>query len=163
MYKLKELLKFGNNISISAMVRKQILRLLEDNADVILFGAGIGGSNTLQFLQNNIDVQNCRIKCFADNNPLKRNTMFHGVKVMSCQDAFSQYKGELVIISCGEGDEIIRQLTTEYRIPMERIYIPDISAIDETDPVYIKQHIKSTVGCMKTWLMKNRKKYWLRY
>ena len=86
-------------------------------------------------------LENCSVKCFADNNPLKQGTFLGGIPVLSCEEAFKDYRNELVLISCGEGDEIIRQLGV-FGIPEEHIYIPDISAVDESDSAYIKKHIK---------------------
>lgn len=96
--------------------------------------------NTLHFLAKYGLYQ--YVKCFADNNPLKWNTKLEGKDVFSCETSFAGYKDELVLISCGEGDEISHQLMG-YSIPIENIYVPDINTIRPTDPQYISDHIKS--------------------
>lgn len=106
-------------------------------SNIIWSGYG-GGVNTYQLLATN-GLKNA-IKCFSDNNPLKYDTVLYGIKVCSCETAFKDYRDEVVLISCGEGDEIIQQLR-KYKVPSSKIYIPDISAIDETDPAFIEQHI----------------------
>jgi FkbM family methyltransferase len=80
------------------------------------------------------------IKYFVDNNPLKQGTDLNGIKILSCDEAFANYNDEVVLITCGEGDEIIRQLKS-YNVPEEKIFIPDISAIDETDSDFFNKHI----------------------
>lgn len=97
-----------------------------------------GGVTTKLFLEEN--ELGDAIKCFADNNPLKQNMDFNGIKVYSCDRAFADYTDEVVLISCGEGDEIIRQLS-KYNISKEKIFIPDINVIDESDPQFIMNHV----------------------
>lgn len=75
-----------------------------------------------------------------DNNPLKQGTDFNGAKIYSCDKAFSDYNDEVILISCGEGDEIINQLL-RYGVPKRKIYIPDINAIDESDSEFIFNHM----------------------
>ena len=97
-------------------------RLLKDE-DCILFGAGAGGESVYSFICDNIESGRDKIKCFVDNNPLKWGTYFMGKPVLSVDDKFSIYKGEVVIIICGEGDEIISQLE-KYDISCDRITFP---------------------------------------
>lgn len=141
MKHFQEIFKEINNDSITKNVCKNIRELLIANCNIILFGAGSGGINTLSFIKQNLSEKEYHIKCFADNNPRKWHTIVNNIEVLSCESAFKNYNRELVIISCGEGDEIISQLQ-DYKIPLERVYIPDINAIDERDPLYIKKHIK---------------------
>lgn len=99
-----------------------------------------GGVSTLEFLKKHLNDNDYFVRCFADNNPLKQGTFLSGIPVMSCQEAFRDYQGELVLISCGEGDEIIQQLKT-FDVREDRIFIPDVSVIGESDAEYIKKHI----------------------
>jgi hypothetical protein len=59
----------------------------------------------------------------VDNNPLKHGKDLNGIKILSCDEAFANYNDEVVLISCGAGDAIIRQLKS-YNVPEERIFIP---------------------------------------
>lgn len=126
--------------NVSDIVADRIAELLNGDNGVILFGAGGGGINTLGFLRRHFGEAACRVKCFADNNPLKHGTVLGGIPVLSCGEAFRDYGGELVLVSCGEGDEIIRQLK-DFGVDEERVYVPDVSVIDETDPAYIRSHM----------------------
>lgn len=131
-----------NERKIKEIIVEQIKVLLMGSPDesCILFGAGIGGSNVFSFICDNIEDGNKKIKCFIDNNSLKYNTDMCGKKVISPKAMREQYKGEVVIISCGEGDVIKEQLIS-YDIPLEKIYIPDIAMIKENDPEFIWKHL----------------------
>lgn len=136
---LSQLIKKNEN-SISETIICKIKKMLDvsNSKRIILFGAGIGGATTRHFLETyNLDSA---IKCFVDNNPLKYDKDFNGLKIFSCDKAFSNYQDEVVLISCGEGDEIIKQLQ-QYNIPLNRIYIPDVNSINETDPIFIQNNL----------------------
>lgn len=137
-----ELIK--NKINTKKLVLEKIKRLLMKFPDkeIILFGAGAGGENVYTFLYNNIIDGDKKIKCFVDNNPLKRNTTMCQKKVFSPQEIFNQYAGEIVIITCGEGEEIINQLIS-FSVSKDKIFIPDISVINENDSEFIWENIKN--------------------
>jgi FkbM family methyltransferase len=101
----------------------------------------MGGINTYRFMKEHLHKDSYNIKCFADNNPLKWGTYLEGIKVLPINEAFSHYNGEAVIISCGEGDEILNQLK-EYGVPVERVCIPDVSVLSENDVEFIKSNLK---------------------
>lgn len=141
MKKLLDTFKGINTNSITKNICDKMRQLLKKDCNIILFGAGVGGVNTLSFIKKNLLEQEYNIKCFVDNNPRKWYTVLDGVEILPCESVFKDYNGELIIISCGEGDEIISQLK-DYKIPLERLYIPDVNTINENDPVYIRNHIK---------------------
>lgn len=117
-------------------VEQIVINNIKNNEEYVLFGAGSGGIKVYEFIEKHIPNGTDRIKCFIDNNPLKRNTYINGKIVLCPNDFFTSYNGELIIISCGEGDEIKKQLS-QYSIPDSRIYIPDVAAIKENDAEYI--------------------------
>ncbi len=108
---------------------------------MILFGAGSGGSRVYDFIEKYVPDGISKILCFADNNALKWNTKMRGIDVLKPSDAFSRYKDNLIVISCGEGDEIIKQLQDDFEISYQRTYIPDISVLKENDRSFISEHI----------------------
>lgn len=101
-----------NKRRIKDIIIEQIELLLKKSFEekCILFGAGIGGTSVYSFICNNIEFGEQKIKCFVDNNPLKYNTYICNKEVIPPEEIFKQYKGEAVVISCGEGDEIKEQL-----------------------------------------------------
>lgn len=125
---------------IKEIVSEKIEDLLTVSDKCVLFGAGAGGEKVYSFICKNIESGNDRIKCFVDNNPLKHGTYFMGKRVLAVDEAFHSYNGEAVIISCGEGDEIIAQLC-EYGVPNDKIYIPDIAVIKENDVEFIAENM----------------------
>lgn len=138
---LNKLVKTNKNIF--EVITEDIKTLLKNSPreSCILFGAGTGGVNVYSFICKNIENGDKKIKCFVDNNPSKLNTYFCGKKVFLPANVFEHGSEEAVIISCGEGDEIIKQLR-KYFIPLERIYIPDISALEANDADFIEENIE---------------------
>ena len=80
------------------------------------------------------------MKCFVDNNPRKHYTELADKRILPPHEVFAEYDEELVVISCGEGDEIIQQLA-ELGIPEEKVFIPDLAAASENDAEFILQNI----------------------
>lgn len=68
--------------------------------------------------------------------------MFYNVPVHKPDDILKQYKGELVMIACGEGDDIKEQLKP-YGIPEERIIIPDmgVMSFEQNDYQFIWENM----------------------
>lgn len=145
---LKEMLKW-NEIKVSDLVANNIKGLVKRTSGrIFLFGAGAGGENTYRFIKKNtfFEVNVCG---FIDNNLLKQGTVFCGLEVYSISEFKKIYKNDAVIISCGEGDEIKRQLK-ENGVPIQNVYIPDISAVSDNDCEFIRDNIKEF-----TWLYEN--------
>ncbi len=119
---------------------QRCINIIKDQKCVLLFGAGVGGANTKKWLENENAAAD--IECFLDNNRLKWGTRFANLKVLNPAERLKSYNGEFIVISCGEGDDIKKQLYT-YGIPDEKIMIPDISIIDleGRDFDYIWRHI----------------------
>lgn len=128
-----------NHKPINEIIIEKITKLLVDQ-NCILFGAGAGGEKVCSFIRENIESGNDKIECFVDNNPLKWETDFMGKTVFSAEEKFTSYQGQAVIISCGEGDEIIAQLG-KYGVPNEKIYIPDIAVLQENDIDFIHENL----------------------
>lgn len=108
-------------------VLKFCLEKINSHREVIIFGAGLGGEKTQEFMK--VHGAEGRIKCYLDNNPRKWGTLFSHVPVHKPDDILKQYKGELLMIACGEGDAIKEQLKA-YGIPEENIIIPDIGVMN---------------------------------
>lgn len=117
-------------------VLKFCLEKINSHKEAIIFGAGLGGEKTQEFMK--LHGAEGRIRCYLDNNPRKWGKLFFQVPVHKPDVILKQYNGELVIIACGEGDAIKGQLKT-YGIPEENIIIPDIGvmSLEENDYRFI--------------------------
>lgn len=73
---------------------------------------------------------------------MKWGTKMRGIDVLKPSNAFATYQDALIVISCGEGDEIIKQLNDQFEISEDRIYIPDIGILGKNDKEYITGHIE---------------------
>lgn len=129
-----------SDISIYDIVEKRFREVLKDGK-IMMFGAGMGGVNTCLFLDEHIGDSKYLVSCFIDNNPLKKGTFVHGIKVLSAEEALKDYHGEKIAITCGEGDEILKQIEP-YGVNRDDVYIPDISVVHEDDISFIKNHIQ---------------------
>jgi len=122
-------------------------RRIENESGIILFGAGMGGQRFWNWLSSDVNNGIDKVKCFVDNNKLKWGEIFpyYGVEVVSPDRFMKEYAGELICITCGEGDVITEQILETGRVPRERIIIPDTSAIDISgkDYEYIWSNIES--------------------
>lgn len=107
---------------------QSVERCLRREKQVLLFGAGMGGKRTFDFMKRN-DLED-RCVCFIDNNPRKQGTSFCGLPVLRLDAARENWPDGLVVVSCGEGD-VIRDQCIENGIPAERIYIPDLTQTDD--------------------------------
>lgn len=125
---------------VREIVKRELLDKMMDRGGVILFGAGSGGIRVYDFIKENIPGGEGLVKCFADNNPCKYYTEIVGKKILPPHEAFAEYDGELVVVSCGEGDEIIQQLA-EFAVPKAKIFIPDIAVISEDDAAFIFRNL----------------------
>lgn len=142
------LLKWGGFCSLADLLsvgvdfKHSIIDTLSSADRIVLFGAGSGGSKVYDFLAENVENGIGRILCFADNNPMKWGTKMRGIDVLKPSNAFAIYQDALIVISCGEGDEIIKQLNDRFGISEDRIYIPDIGVLGKNDKEYITGHIE---------------------
>lgn len=109
---------------------------------IALFGGGVGGVNTLQWIESNVYSAFNSVKFVFDNNPLKWGTKVQGIDVVKPEkQLFDQI--DLLAITCGEGDVILEQLRKMGLPESVRVIIPDISAIDRSggDFKYIWGHM----------------------
>ncbi len=110
----------------------QNLREIFESADSIaLFGAGVGGVNTLRWIDESIPGAKKRIKTILDNNPMKWDTELEGIVIR--KPTMETLQGiDLLAITCGEGDVILDQLERLGLSSKTQTIIPDISAIDRS-------------------------------
>lgn len=113
---------------------------------IALFGAGLGGRRTYDFLEQH--GLNERIVCFIDNNPRKQGRDLiigrrEPIPVISIDNFLKLRLADyLIVVSCSEGDEI-RSQCEDYGIPDEKVMIPDLAMLNtvETDHQFIWSHI----------------------
>lgn len=142
---LKEKLNW-NEINVSDLVVNTMEALVNRTSGrIFLFGAGKGGEDTYSFIRKNTVFEG-EICGFIDNNPLKQGTVFCGLNVYSLSEFKQIYNNDAVIISCGEGDVIKKQLK-ENGVLLQNVYIPDISSISVNDYEFICNNIEEF-----TWL-----------
>ncbi|SFN79142.1 methyltransferase, FkbM family [Pseudobutyrivibrio sp. UC1225] len=110
---------------------------------IILFGAGVGGARVVEYIDQKCSSIKGNIECFIDNNPLKWDSEFVGIKVKKPSDVLDVgiEADTVIVISCGEGDEILNQLNTEYGITERQVYIPDLAMLKVDDKSFIRNHI----------------------
>ena len=139
--KLEDILEMPrSSCPVKEIVKAQFMDRLAKQKRAVLFGAGSGGIRVYEFIQKNIPGGGNLVKCFVDNNPRKHYTELADKRILPPHEVFAEYDEELVVISCGEGDEIIQQLA-ELGIPEEKVFIPDLAAASENGAEFILQNI----------------------
>lgn len=121
---------------------EELIATFNNESELILFGAGLGGMKTYNFIENKIVGGKKKVKYFLDNNSTKWNTEFMSSIVYAPAKLIEDYNNQLIIISCGEGDVIKKQLI-EMGIKEERIIIPDIGVVElsEHESEYIWKNV----------------------
>lgn len=126
---------------LSAAYFKSVVEKIKTVSSVALFGAGTGGIHTYDFLRK-YGLHN-KVVCFIDNNSRKQGDFLRGVSIVSL-DHFKKLNPEnyLILVSCGEGDEIRRQCI-DSKIPENKVLIPDLTLLNVPgiDYQFIWNHI----------------------
>lgn len=108
--------------------------------DVVLFGAGTGGINAFSWmLKEGCEVN---VTCFCDNNPRKWGTKVCDKPVINADTLQAEHFDAFVVITCGEGDDIERQLEN-LGFAESDIITPDLGSVNPeiSDFSYIWNHI----------------------
>lgn len=109
--------------------------------DIVIFGAGIGGRETLELLQK-MDVGR-KVRAFSDNNNNKIDTDYMELPVIKPERIKNEFKNFLVIISSTAFDVIQKQLT-ELGIDKSDIFYfqpAGISLDKNQDMEFVKENI----------------------
>ncbi len=125
----------------SAEYFEMIINKMREAQLLALFGAGQGGIRTLEFIKRHELCE--RVFCFIDNNPRKWGLSIQEIPILSLHEFQREIEGKyLIIVSCGEGDEIKKQCI-ENGVPAEKILIPDLTLLDVigADYCFIWNHI----------------------
>lgn len=109
--------------------------------DIVIFGAGIGGRETLELLQK-MDVGR-KVRAFSDNNNNKIDSDYMELPVIKPERIKNEFKNFLVIISSTAFDVIQKQLT-ELGIDKSDIFYfqpAGISLDKNQDMEFVKENI----------------------
>ena len=154
IYTLKMGVKLMYHDNIQAHILKEdlskryfdsVVRKLAATSSIILFGAGQGGVRTYEFLRKH-DLH-LRVAYFLDNNLRKQGCKMLNADIISIE-SFKRLnlKDYLIVVSCGEGDEIKKQCI-ENGIPEEKILLPDVTLLNfdgtESDYEFIWRNIEN--------------------
>lgn len=97
-----------SNLSFSTFYYRKLIRLLKDQEELVLFGAGKYGELILRVL---IQEEIQTVRCFCDNSKQVIGSCVCGMKVLSLQDAFQKYRDACFVITVKDYEnEIMRQL-----------------------------------------------------
>lgn len=137
--RLRDLLEWSNG---TKQYIENLLKKVSDYKEIIIFGAGIGGKQTVELLKM-YGMQE-KIKAFSDNNIKKVGTLYEGYPVVPPEDICRYGERFIVLISSTAFDVIQRQLA-ELGIAKEDIYFfqpAGISLNENTDLNFIKENIQ---------------------
>lgn len=121
-----------------------LLAKIEQEPSLIIFGAGFGGAKTFKWLSANCPNIAGKSISFADNNEDKQGREFCGKLVYKPKDLMTDYRNELILITCGQSDEVKQQLR-DYGITEARILVPDIAVLDIAGSDF--EFIWNNIGC----------------
>ncbi len=110
--------------------------------DIVIFGAGIGGMETYNFLKE--CGYDFKIKAFSDNNEKKIGTLYCGLQVISPQIISEEYQKALILVSSTAFDVISAQLIRQ-GIEKEDVYYfqpAGISLSNMSDVSFVKEHLE---------------------
>ena len=102
--KLQELLDWSDG---SEVYEGNLLEKVDSYHEIIIFGAGIGGRQTLELLRAHNEEG--RVRAFCDNNEMKTGACYLGLPVMSSEEMTGRWPDALVIISSTAYDVIKEQ------------------------------------------------------
>lgn len=95
--------------------------------DIVIFGTGSNGERAWRASEGRADV---RVVCFADNDPRKHGTEFHGCPVVAAE-ALSHTAWDLIVIASMYARDISRQLIA-MGLPEDAIVAPEPNRLFET-------------------------------
>lgn len=119
---------------------KNLSKSLRSKQKIVLFGAGTGGMAAYDWMEKNGCAD--KVVAFCDNNARKWGTLLCGCVVVSPEQLKSEYSDAFIVITCGEGDELEKQLLG-IGFDNNNIIMPDLCGIDVdgSDCKYIQKHI----------------------
>lgn len=118
-----------------------LLRKVSQHKEVVIFGAGTGGKQTLQLLEAHNAGE--KVKAFSDNNTGKIGACYCGRLVLSPVEVVQLYKNSLILVSSTAFDVIKNQLI-KLNIEEKNIYFfqpAGISLNENEDKKFIKDNL----------------------
>lgn len=118
---------FGSRMAFRLIRQILPLPVADDGRRVLIYGAGDGGEMVLRELKNN-PAWNCNAVGFIDDDPLKTNTVIHGLKVFdgdgTLAELCQQHKINAILIAVREISpdrlKIIREICRSGDIALKR-------------------------------------------
>lgn len=112
-----------SDLSFTTFYYRKLIRMLKNQEELVLFGAGRYGELILKVLiQEGIQT----VRCFCDNSMQVIGRCVYGMKVLSLQDAFQKYRDACFVITPQDYEnEIMRQLV-HTGVDVEKIVIFNI-------------------------------------
>lgn len=121
---------------------QRLIRLLERQSEVVLYGAGVYGQAVISFLQSHLSQWQQRVRGFLDDTPEKIGQMYCGLPVFEPGTYLRGAPNALVLLCCDERSHgIMTAKLAGLQVSPERIVIPEIAFIDrEKDLAFLRRH-----------------------
>ena len=92
----------------SKKLLNEFIEFVESNEEIIIFGAGVGGTDLMAILEEKSLVH--KICCLSDNSELKFNKEFYGKVILNPTELYKKYPNAKVVIASSAYKEILNQL-----------------------------------------------------
>lgn len=122
--------------------RNNLINKIAEYSEIIIFGAGIGGKQTLELLKT-LGYEN-KMKAFTDNSKEKIGTIYLGYPIISPIEISEKFRAALILVSSTAFSDIKQQLLEMPEILENNIYYfqPAGLSLEKNDDLeFIKKNI----------------------
>ena len=120
--------------------REQLVDKLTQYSHILLYGAGIYGNETLNFIRKNLHNGTEAVSAFIDDTPNKIGTTVNNIPVLRPDLGVTAFPDSLILLCCDErGHSTMTDKLLAMGISKERILVPEIAFLDfDEDPQFIR-------------------------
>lgn len=129
--------------------REQLVDKLAQYSHILLYGAGIYGLETLDFIRKNLPNGTNTVAAWIDDTPNKIGTTVRDIPVMRPDLGVLAFPDSLILLCCDERDHgTMTDKLQALGIPEDRILIPEIAFLDfDGDPQFVRR-FENEIRCV---------------